>query len=348
MRNEKGSALVFVLIIFAVMMILGTSVLSISLSETNFVVQDVKKIKADYTARSGAEAMASYLIEHPDKIQDTIDQTAFQPASGSLNGISFELTVEGSGEQFKITSSAMNGNVVSTVNLDMFGGRTNLMDFSLFSNEAPLTGKNHEGNVGTNANIFEIFSDNLIDGNAQVVNALSIEDLKNKVTGTVSSVTNEVTIPPIDTGLFVDILPDKEAHSISSGNVKYYKTTYIGKNANGGTFTASGGGTLHILVDQFGGNLDIEVLNSTKVIIYCEASSITFNGNPNLPVVMYVPNAFVTLSGGGNGKVTGQIVCNDYEGPTSNAFDFVALDLDMDDLAISTSNGVIKRQKYSK
>ncbi len=349
MKNERGSALAFVLIIFAVLMILGTSVLSMSLAETKFVVHDVMKIKGDYTARSGAEAMASYLIENPDKIQEAIDQTLIQPANGSLNGLTFEIVVEGSANQFRITSTSKDdGNVISSIKLDMIGGKINLMEFSVFSNEAPVTGKNHEGNVGTNANSFDIFSGNKIVGNAQVVNVANIHSLKDKVTGTVSNMTNPVAIPPIDQGLFVNVLPNKEAHFVAINDVEYYKTSYIGKNANGGTFTASGGGTLHILVDQFGGNLDIVVEDDTKVIIYCEATNISFNGNPNLPIVLYAPNAFVTMSGGGNGKVTGQIICDDYQGPTSNAFDFVALDLEMDDLAISDTNVVIRRLKYSK
>lgn len=348
MKSERGSALAFVLIIFSVLMVLGTIVLKVSLAETRFVMHDVETMKVEYTARSGAEAMASYLIENPEKIMETIHDTSGVPATGSLNGYAMEITVSGTAENFKISSSAVrDGQVVSSIFLDMLGEKADLLKFSVFSNETPSTGKNHKGNVGTNANSFNIFGSNKIEGNAQVVGATNVEALEDKVTGTVTSVTHEVVIPPINTALFVDSLPNTESHHIGVGETAYYKSTYIGRNSNGGTFTASGGGSLHILLDQLGKNIDVVVENDTKVVLYTEASVIALKGNPQLPVVLYAPNADITFSGGGNGGVTGQIICNSYVGPTSNAFDFQEVDFNIDDIAVGNAVSHVKRVKYN-
>ena len=60
-QNRKGSALVTVIIVFLVMSILGSAVLAISLSENRQVMIQENRMKSYYTARGGADAVASRL-----------------------------------------------------------------------------------------------------------------------------------------------------------------------------------------------------------------------------------------------------------------------------------------------
>lgn len=56
MKKKKGAALVIVIMVTAVLMILGTAILNVSLSESKQASFEDKKIQAHYLARSGADA----------------------------------------------------------------------------------------------------------------------------------------------------------------------------------------------------------------------------------------------------------------------------------------------------
>ena len=58
-KKNKGSALLVVIMVMAVMTILGVSILNISLSQTKQAANEEKRIQAHYLARSGAEATLS-------------------------------------------------------------------------------------------------------------------------------------------------------------------------------------------------------------------------------------------------------------------------------------------------
>jgi Tfp pilus assembly protein PilX len=58
-KKRNGSALIVVIMVMAIMVILGTAVLNIGLSETRQASHEDKRIQAHYLARSGAEAALS-------------------------------------------------------------------------------------------------------------------------------------------------------------------------------------------------------------------------------------------------------------------------------------------------
>ena len=61
--NNKGFALVTVVIVMAVLMIFGTTILAVSVSENRQVRFQEQSIQHFYVARSGADSVASYLIK---------------------------------------------------------------------------------------------------------------------------------------------------------------------------------------------------------------------------------------------------------------------------------------------
>ena len=70
--NQKGSVLIYVLVVTVVLSILGVTVLNIATAETKQVVFQENQIKSFYAARSGADAVASYLIENIDELNTFI------------------------------------------------------------------------------------------------------------------------------------------------------------------------------------------------------------------------------------------------------------------------------------
>lgn len=70
--DEKGVALPLVLMILFILTLLGTTIFMFNMSETKQVALTEDKMKAHYVARSGAHAVAAYLIENPEKTMDLV------------------------------------------------------------------------------------------------------------------------------------------------------------------------------------------------------------------------------------------------------------------------------------
>lgn len=70
LSDQKGSALVTAIMVFAVLSVLGVAMLSISLSETKFVSHQHNKAQAYYIAHSSVDALATYIIKNPGGLTD--------------------------------------------------------------------------------------------------------------------------------------------------------------------------------------------------------------------------------------------------------------------------------------
>ena len=119
MRNNKGSALILVILIMMVLTILGTSFLFISVSENKFVQMQERKMKAYYVARSGADALAQYIILNPLRTEELVNMTDVASsdfATGDIEDIgSFEIDVVDQSNNNTIIKLASEGNVMGTV-----------------------------------------------------------------------------------------------------------------------------------------------------------------------------------------------------------------------------------------
>lgn len=360
MNRSRGAALAMVIIAFAVLMILGTMVLSIALSETKFVAIDENQMVNTYTARSGAEAMVSYLISNPGKIQDMISKTNLSdgsPAEGELNGKTISIRVEGSVSNPRVVSSVIeNGKEIDRVSIELKSSQFDFLSYSVFSSNEPTIGKNHKGDIGTNASSINRVggkgATSPIEGDVRIVNGNSneIDDIKNEI-ATGKKVINDITthdIPPIDPSKFFADLGRASSFTLVDGEEKYMKTDLISGKVNGKIeFSVLGNGTLHLLVKDLGGNLQISVSDKAKLILYSESAAITFSGKPNLPCIIYAPNAKVEINGGGSGEVLGQVICKEYDSGNSNAFNFIEVQYDKLNLATEPSVSEIQRVNYS-
>ncbi|QZY56984.1 hypothetical protein [Crassaminicella profunda] len=78
-KNEKGAILPLVLIVMLVLVFLGTILLFLSVTESRQVAKEEKNMQAYYIARSGADAIAKYIIENKDEATKLIDAPPSNP-----------------------------------------------------------------------------------------------------------------------------------------------------------------------------------------------------------------------------------------------------------------------------
>jgi len=91
-RDETGIALPLVIFVILALSLLGIILFNYNMAETTQVSRDEHRLKTHYLARSGAHAVAQYLVDNPDEIEEII----------SHGGESGEVTVPlGEGEYGK-------------------------------------------------------------------------------------------------------------------------------------------------------------------------------------------------------------------------------------------------------
>ena len=72
-KKRKGGALIMVILVMLIMIILGTTILSISVTENKQAIREKNRIEAYYLARSGVEATAAWITD-PDRKAEEIDK----------------------------------------------------------------------------------------------------------------------------------------------------------------------------------------------------------------------------------------------------------------------------------
>ncbi|KUK71914.1 MAG: Uncharacterized protein XD91_1646 [Clostridiales bacterium 38_11] len=332
--NNKGGALVTVLLVFLILIILGSAVLFMSVSENRFVAVQEKSMKSYYVARSGADAIASHLIINPSDLDSFIAKTKVGPAEGSIDGRPFETYVTGYEHEFIIESIAytLDGQEGSRVYLTM--REFNLLDHAIFANQILDTGNNVtiNGNIGTNSESIE-FGSNLVNGNVTLGPLATPSDISDAEDNIASDfMVNQLSVPLV----YPEIDPVDFPITIPSGTTDINTNDYtldngklkgtldkinISGNANT-QFYAHGGGQVHIYITgsiTFGGSANADTDEDTKLFLYYDKSdAINFNGGPGANVTIYAPNATINFNGGGNEPVNGSFICDKFVGPDSN------------------------------
>jgi hypothetical protein len=151
-RKDKGYALVMVLIVFTILILFGSTLLTISLYDTRNVAYQEKKTKAYYTAYSGADSMASYIIGHPDEVSDIIDQTGTSEIGS--NTLEVKVTNGPAADSLLITATGTVTNVSpANVKLYLEKEKNPAFDHTIFGDTLVKVGNNAviNGDVGTNA-----------------------------------------------------------------------------------------------------------------------------------------------------------------------------------------------------
>jgi type II secretory pathway component PulK len=71
-KEKRGSAIITVLIVMGVLTLLGAAILQYSVNDNLQVHNDEKRMQAHYLARSGAEAVANYIMNHSDEVDELV------------------------------------------------------------------------------------------------------------------------------------------------------------------------------------------------------------------------------------------------------------------------------------
>lgn len=329
-KKKKGAALAMVLIVFAVLAILGSSILFISLSETKQVIHQEKRMKEYYAAYSGADAMASYIIAHPEDVDEIINKTALNPGTGTIEGADFKVRVSNglSDDEIIIESTGIiKGASPQKITLTMKKKRSNIFNHAIFTdNELNIDQKIVVyGNVGTNASGVIIGrggvnGDLLLGPDADEV---SFWNYNGKVIGEVTKQDTKTIIPRIAVNKFTEQYSNIEkgvSFNIKNGNKRYIKVDKI--KLNGKSIVVNGGGQLHILVTDFfelGGKGDIVCNDGSKVYIYYNGiKEVILHGTPSAKgIFIFAPDAAITWKGGGHGKFYGSMIGKSFYGPNS-------------------------------
>ena len=268
--NEKGMVLVLVLVVMVVLSILGLALLSISSASAKMIAYQNKSKQAYYLAKSGADAIATYLINNSK--DDTLllalkisDYSSIDTSSKKLN-----VKVEnGSSNQLRITGI---GNVA-----DIEKSTTVII-------RRLTVGELLNKAIYTNATID--ITGMLVEGDIQSGGDISIKKAGNrkydlslyKPLDNVPIFMDMVTPPTSDTPLY---FPQKLTVDTTQRIFNSCKLEEILIN-NGGTLEIVANNNIDIVVDRVIGKGNITIEGEGRVNLYViDLFDIQTNGNIN-------------------------------------------------------------------
>ncbi len=149
LSKENGYFLVTTFIIMAVLLVMGSIVLRISLAEYKQTEMDKNRIKAYYLARSGADLTADAMLEKNDLPFGEVVFDITKESDGGDDIISHVVVEESKAPDYKIQSTAKVNSVREEVILNI--EKVSIFDFAAYTKEGfrfETLGK-IEGDVGT-------------------------------------------------------------------------------------------------------------------------------------------------------------------------------------------------------
>jgi hypothetical protein len=322
-KTNKGYALGLVLIVMAVLSILGAALLNISVSENKQVIYQEKSKQAYYMARSGADAMASYIIQNvsnPSLIQSVIDKTSTHSGTGGIDSNNFKVKVTKIGstlENLLINSTGIvNGVPDANVSLTLKHVVSPILNYGIYTNNNLTTPKNITGDIGSNSGVVGFngsYSGNITLGPGATTSYAG--------PGTVTHLSEPIPFPLINESLFTVPYDGTSTIDLAAGEKRYMWVNNLSQ------LTVSGNGQLHLLVKNsftLIGNNSVVSQGSAKIFLYYnKTDTIDFKGTPSFNGVIYAPNATVDCSGNGNGTFNGSLIAKAYNGGNSNASQYV-------------------------
>src|SRR5665648_122152 len=358
-KNERGMALALVIMVMTVLIILGASILTSSLTETKFSVANEKNLQAEYIAKEGADIIAQHFITSKD--ENAEGTTTMALGIGESAGQA-EVQVSSIGGIYKIQSTGGVGNAQRTVKLylrplkldEVFKGIWQTAEQALNISKLAVTGdpimQVPPGVTVTNSKSGSTTTEYKTSNLRSVDDMISKLDLPPAGGATTGSITitgncrypiiNAVTKITIDapnvtnTSILIDEISDSD-HQIGEINV-------------------SSSGIVHLFINDSVLLKSSVKCNGTLIIYIANDETIDMQtGNDNIKMYIYAPDATVELQCG-NKALIGAVVARTFvklnDNPSNAELNFVSIDKTAQDIYINFDGGKMGYVKdyYSK
>jgi hypothetical protein len=309
-RNQKGSILLVVLSVTLCLLLLGSALVALGYSDLKQSVRQQKNAEAVYIARGATEAVASYLLAHPEEVPQILtkgyDEVVLE------NGAKFKVNISKDGEgKVLISSTGYSGKNFEKLSFSL-EPRTEIIypeaevffpifDMAVFAEGSITIGNSGiiDGNLGTHTVLDDdVYLNNSseVDGNIQVgigANPNQVVKLKNsaQVFGIITNLDEERHYP-------MPIFPEFPSLP-NRGNINSSSTVTISESGSYGDIKIKnsgklifnvGSGTMKIRAKNFSlsNSSNVEINGSGKLILYIEdtvefKNSCHFNVNTGDP-----------------------------------------------------------------
>lgn len=316
-RNQKGSILLVVLSVTLCLLLLGAGLVALGYSDLKQSVRQQKNAEALYIARGATDAVASYLLAHPEAIPQVLargyDEVVLE------NGAKFTVNVsEDADGRILISSTGYSGENFERLTFSL-EPRTEVVysdpqvvypvfDMAVFAEGSITVGNSGliDGNLGSHTVLDDdvyLNNSSTVDGSIQVgigANPYDVVKLKNgaQVYGIITNLEEERHYPMPIFPEFPD-LPNR-------GNINTSSTVSISESGSYGSINIKNSGKLIFNVSSgtlrvrakeltLSNSSNVEIVGSGKLILYIEdkvefKNSSNFNvntGDPNKALVYY-------------------------------------------------------------
>lgn len=299
LKLQKGYALVLVIVIAAALTILGTALLSLSLSETKLSVNQSKQLQARYIAQAGLDTVAKSIINDPTKAVNGNPISSNSLTSGG----SFVTTITVNNDSsIKLKSVGTFGTNTATLYLEM----TPTSNSSAIFNNVVYSPKDLDVSGGT------------INGPLQSAGTIAVKN-KSTYPDTIKENT-AMTLPKF----IIPTLTDKGELSIGNNNFSIagdaqYGNISIGPN---GTLNLNPpqNGILRVVVDSIDCKGNINIANNGGKVYLFVKDSVTMqtpNSGSSINLVIFLGN----YDGNGNYILDGNGFSGEFQTKGNGSFD---------------------------
>lgn len=119
LKSQRGLSLPMVLMILVILALFSTVIISLGTTDTLHASKQSQKLQAYYLARSGADAVASYFVNNPDKLNSSELKAKIDAIVASGESSEFKLSPSDRGSiKVKVERDGNNLLITSTASLD--------------------------------------------------------------------------------------------------------------------------------------------------------------------------------------------------------------------------------------
>ncbi|MBI9014339.1 MAG: hypothetical protein JEZ08_19025 [Clostridiales bacterium] len=281
--NKRGSTLVMAILLVAVMSIFALALFTITVTDKKIVVQQDDNIQSYYLARTGADTVAYYIMNHPDRLSLLSDKESAAVDYGNGSYV-VEVDEVVAGKDIVLTSIGTVEGQETTMQLSL----TRItMDHAIFTEDA-LDVHNMgfvEGKLGSNLTVRDY------DNQGDLIAGRNPDETDEYMNLTIPS----PIFPSLPPGDDVTVITDY-TYDLGSARIDIMDLS----NPSGPIVFDTGGSDLELVVRHFDLKADIEIINGGRLILYIEefASIKNPSASTNSPddfIIYLEKDAFLTI-----------------------------------------------------